>query len=111
MNVNLVPDDLWDRIAPLLPARPRRHSHPGRLPVPDRVALTGIVYVLRKDMTWRDGPDAEEEAMAGSTGHAGRRGLAALSGHRSDTRLHEATPCPQPRSDPHHSPLRNGLYV
>ncbi|MGW3669237.1 transposase [Streptomyces sp. NPDC005141] len=51
------PDELWDRIAPLLPARPvRRHGHPGRLPVPDRVALTGIVYVLRKGAARRDVP-------------------------------------------------------
>jgi transposase len=54
---NLVPDELWDRIAPLLPARPvRRHRHPGRRPVPDRVALAGIVYVLRKGVAWRDVP-------------------------------------------------------
>ncbi|WP_432056222.1 transposase [Streptomyces sp. bgisy022] len=56
VNVNLVPDDLWDRIAPLLPVRPRRHRHPGRPPVPDRVALAGIVHVLRKGVAWRDVP-------------------------------------------------------
>ncbi|MFJ6382653.1 transposase [Kitasatospora sp. NPDC092039] len=57
MIANLVPDELWDRIAPLMPARPvRRHRHPGRLPVPDRVALAGIVYVLRKGVAWRDVP-------------------------------------------------------
>ncbi|MFC9948969.1 IS5 family transposase [Streptomyces pratensis] len=57
MTKNLVPDELWDRIAPLLPARPaRRHRHPGRLPVPDRVALAGIIYVLRKGVAWRDVP-------------------------------------------------------
>ncbi len=58
MNVNLVPDALWDRIAPLLPVRPRRHRHPGRLPVPDRAALAGIVYVLRTGVAWRDVPSA-----------------------------------------------------
>lgn len=56
MTVNLVPDDLWDRIAPLLTARPRRYRHPGRLPVPGRFALAGIVYVLRKGVAWRDVP-------------------------------------------------------
>ncbi|WP_162257909.1 MULTISPECIES: IS5 family transposase [unclassified Kitasatospora] len=57
MSADLVPDDLWERIAPLLPARPaRRHRHPGRLPVSDRVALAGIVYVLRKGVAWRDVP-------------------------------------------------------
>ncbi|GAA2341195.1 hypothetical protein Scani_38270 [Streptomyces caniferus] len=55
MIANLVPDELWHRIAPLLPARPvLRHRHPGRLPVPDRVALAGIIYVLRKGVAWRD---------------------------------------------------------
>jgi transposase len=45
---DLVPDSLWEQVAPLLPARaPRRRRFPGRLPVDDRVALAGIVYVLR----------------------------------------------------------------
>lgn len=57
VSADLVPDDLWERIAPLLPARPaRRHRHPGRLPVSDRVALAGVVYVLRKGVAWRDVP-------------------------------------------------------
>lgn len=57
MSADLVPDDLWERIAPLLPQRPpRRHRYPGRLPVPDRVALAGIIYVLSKGVSWRDVP-------------------------------------------------------
>ncbi|WP_453086947.1 transposase [Streptomyces olivochromogenes] len=49
MSNALVSDDLWERIAPLLPQSPeRRYRYPGRLRVPDRVALAGIVYVLRK---------------------------------------------------------------
>jgi transposase len=54
---DLVPDDLWDRVAPLLPPRPPRHRrYPGRLPVDDRATLRGIVYVLRTDVTWADVP-------------------------------------------------------
>ncbi|MGN2363970.1 transposase [Streptomyces luridiscabiei] len=50
-------DDLWERVAPLLPARaPRRHRYPGRLPADDRAALCGIVYVLGKSVSWRDVP-------------------------------------------------------
>ncbi|MEU1866793.1 IS5/IS1182 family transposase, partial [Streptomyces gardneri] len=31
MSDDLVPDDLWHRVAPLLPPRPpRRRRHPGR---------------------------------------------------------------------------------
>lgn len=57
MSADLVPDDLWERTAPLLPTRPaRRHRNPGRLPVSDRAALAGIVYVLRKGVAWRDVP-------------------------------------------------------
>ncbi|MFI0907081.1 IS5 family transposase [Streptomyces sioyaensis] len=57
MSVDLVPDELWERIAPLLPHHPaRKHRNPGRLRVPDRVALADIVYVLRKGVAWRDVP-------------------------------------------------------
>ncbi len=56
-GVRLVSDDLWKRIVPLLPAHPpRRRRFPGRLPVDDRVALAGTVYVLRKGVSWRDAP-------------------------------------------------------
>jgi transposase len=54
---DLVSDDLWERVAPLLPPRPlRRRRYPGRLPVDDRAALRGIVYVLRTGVTWTDVP-------------------------------------------------------
>ena len=57
MSADLVPDELWQRIAPLLPPPPvRRPRHPGRLRIPDRVALGGIVYVLRTGVAWRDVP-------------------------------------------------------
>ncbi|PKW05308.1 putative transposase of IS4/5 family DUF4096 [Streptomyces sp. 5112.2] len=64
---DLVPDDLWERIAPLLPPRPpRRRRHPGRLPVEDRAALRGIVYVLSKGVSWADVP-AERIGCSGVT--------------------------------------------
>ncbi|GGT45803.1 hypothetical protein GCM10010254_75660 [Streptomyces chromofuscus] len=53
VRVDLVPDDLWERVAPLLPPAPeRRHRDPGRLRVPDRVALAGVMYVLRTGVAW-----------------------------------------------------------
>ena len=53
----LVPDSLWQRVAPLLPARPaRRYRHPGRKPVDDRIALAGIVYVLKTRINWTQLP-------------------------------------------------------
>ncbi len=44
-------DRLWARIAPLLPKR-RRCRKGGRPPVPDRAALTGILFVLRSGIPW-----------------------------------------------------------
>ncbi|MFG2631092.1 IS5 family transposase [Streptomyces sp. NPDC048473] len=67
MSADLVPDDLWERIAPLLPDRPpRRRRYPGRLPVDDRAALRGIVYVLCTSVSWRDVP-AERVGCSGVT--------------------------------------------
>ena len=57
MSAVPVPDDLWERMVPLLPPRRSRRNHnPGRLPVPNRVALAGIVCVLRRGGAWRDVP-------------------------------------------------------
>lgn len=41
-----VSDELWARIQPLLPLKPRRSRWPGRLPLDDRACLNGILFVL-----------------------------------------------------------------
>ena len=47
----LVPDDLWAAIELLLPpARPKPKG--GRPPIPDRAALTGIIFVLKTGLPW-----------------------------------------------------------
>lgn len=51
-------EQLWVRLKPLLPVRPRRFRYPGRLPVDDRAALEGILWVLRHDVPWRELPTA-----------------------------------------------------
>ena len=67
MRADLVPDDLWERVAPLLPPAPeRRRRYPGRLRVPDRAALAGVLYVLRTGVAWRDVP-AETVGCSGVT--------------------------------------------
>ncbi|MFK4221395.1 IS5 family transposase [Streptomyces sp. NPDC020880] len=67
MRADLVPDDLWERVAPLLPPAPeRRRRHPGRLRVPDRTALAGVLFVLRTGVAWRDVP-AETVGCSGVT--------------------------------------------
>jgi transposase len=51
----LVPDDLWTTLEPLLPpaaAKPKG----GRPRVPDRVALAGILFVLRTGIRWDELP-------------------------------------------------------
>ena len=53
MNASsFVPDDLWEAIEPLLPEEPPKPKD-GRLRVPDRAALAGIVFVLRTGCPWR----------------------------------------------------------
>ena len=47
----LLPDDLWDAIAPLLPP-PRPRPKGGRRPIANRAALTGILFVLRSGLPW-----------------------------------------------------------
>lgn len=50
-------DDLWKRIEPLLPAaKKRRRRYPGRQPLGDRQVLTGIIFVLRTGIPWRELP-------------------------------------------------------
>jgi transposase len=49
----LIEDELWELIEPLLPAaKPRRKKYPGRMPVSDRAALSGILFVLRSGIPW-----------------------------------------------------------
>src|SRR5487761_61125 len=47
----LVSDELWSVVAPLLPS-PRPKPKGGRPPIPDRAALSGIVFVLRSGIPW-----------------------------------------------------------
>ena len=47
----IVDDDLWALIEPLLPPWPVRA--PGPRPVPDRLCLQGILYVLYNDVSWQ----------------------------------------------------------
>lgn len=47
----ILPDELWGLIEPLLPPlKPQPKG--GRPPVPNRAALTGILFVLRTGIPW-----------------------------------------------------------
>ena len=51
MSKPLLPDDLWVIVAPLLPPEPPKPKG-GRPRVPDRAALTGILFVLTSGIPW-----------------------------------------------------------
>ena len=85
MIEELVPDGLWERVAPLLPPpKPRRYRYPGRRPIDDRAALAGIVFVLKGGITWNQLP-------TGLVGCSGGDLLAAAAGLDRGRRLAGAT--------------------
>jgi transposase len=51
MAKELVTDELWETIEPLLPPEPPKPQG-GRPPIDDRAALTGIVFVLKSGIPW-----------------------------------------------------------
>jgi transposase len=55
MGKLLVPDELWALVEPILP---KREPSPkgGKPRTPDRVCLTGILFVLKTGLPWEDLP-------------------------------------------------------
>ena len=51
MAKELVTDELWETIEPLLPPEPPKPEG-GRPRIDDRAALTGIVFVLKSGIPW-----------------------------------------------------------
>jgi transposase len=51
MAKELVSDELWEVIEPLLPPEPPK-AQGGRPRVDDRAALTGIIFVLKSGIPW-----------------------------------------------------------
>jgi len=56
MDDEILTDELWARLEPLIPVRPRRFKHPGRRRADDRAALEGILWVLRTGVGWNRVP-------------------------------------------------------
>jgi transposase len=53
----LLDDMLWNDVQTLLPPpKPRRSRYPGRKPIDDRKALTGILFVLKMGIPWEELP-------------------------------------------------------
>ena len=65
MGKELVSDELWEAIEPLLPPEPPKPKG-ARPRVPDRAALTGIVFVLKSGIPWEMLPQ-EMGCGSGST--------------------------------------------
>lgn len=65
MSKELVSDELWAIIEPLLPPEPPKPKG-GRPRVEDRAALTGIVFVLKSGIPWEMLPQ-EMGCGSGST--------------------------------------------
>ena len=56
MAKQILDDELWQIIEPLIPKKKRRFRYPGRKPLSNRVVLTGILFVLKTGIAWEDLP-------------------------------------------------------
>src|SRR5829696_7558068 len=79
MAEQLVPDDLWAAIQPLLPPKPP-HLKGGRPWIQDRAVLGGITYVLRAGVPWRRLPAQELGGGGCATGRPPASGRACITG-------------------------------
>src|SRR5437868_15011129 len=73
MARELVSDGLWAVVEPLLPPHLAKPGKRGRPPIPDRAALTGIVFVLKSGpygLPQRDGVRLRDDMLASLTGLA-----------------------------------------
>ncbi|GAA2405643.1 hypothetical protein GCM10010420_36910 [Streptomyces glaucosporus] len=52
LSQRLVPDGLWELVAPLLPKFTSRPQGGGTAPVDERAAFTAVVYVLTSGCAW-----------------------------------------------------------
>lgn len=52
----ILDSELWKLIEPLIPKKKRRFRYPGRNHIPDRAALTGILFVLKTGIGWEHLP-------------------------------------------------------
>ena len=66
MAVELLPDELWNEIEPLLPPPPAASPKGGRPPVDNRSAVRGIIFVNRTGIPWQMLP-SEVFGVSGSS--------------------------------------------
>ncbi|WP_457514223.1 IS5 family transposase [Streptomyces sp. TE33382] len=58
LSRRLVPDELWELTAPLLPSFTSRPQGGGTAPVDERAVFTAVVYVLTSGCAWRYLPES-----------------------------------------------------
>ncbi|WP_443066426.1 transposase [Streptomyces sp. NBC_01262] len=75
-----MPDDLWDRVAPLLPPVPERRRRTPDTCAFRRAALAGVLYALRTGVTWRDVPRRPRGAPESRPGTGCGTGIAGGAG-------------------------------
>jgi transposase len=86
MSKQLVSDELWQLIEPLLPPeKPRRWRFPGRKPLDRRKVLSGIIFVLKTGINWDDLPTE----LGWGCGRTCRETLTAWQGAGVWQQLHE----------------------
>lgn len=56
MARELLCDELWEIVKPLIPEVVRRRRYPGRKRIDDRRVLTGILFVLKTGIAWEQLP-------------------------------------------------------
>jgi transposase len=56
LSVSLVPDGLWELVAPLVPRFAPRRQGGGTAAIDDRAVFTAIVFVLTSGCAWRHLP-------------------------------------------------------
>lgn len=56
MAKQIVCDELWEIVEPLIPEVERRYRYPGRKRIPNREVLTGILFVLKSGIPWEELP-------------------------------------------------------
>jgi transposase len=56
LSKRLVPDELWELVAPLLPSFAARPQGGGAAPRDERAVFTAVVYVLTSGCAWRHLP-------------------------------------------------------
>lgn len=58
LSRRLVPDELWELLAPLMPKFASRPQGGGTAPVEERAVFAAVVYVLTSGCAWRHLPES-----------------------------------------------------